>query len=68
MFSEVGKAGFEVASALIAHGLHRGDEDAGCRLDTGAWHDDVHVLFKAEVGGKAGLVDDVIGEAQAHLL
>ena len=31
-------------------------------------HDDVHILFETKVGGEAGFVDDVVGEAKAHLL
>ncbi len=68
VFFQIFEARFEVALALVADGLDRGDEDCGGGFDAGGRHHDVHVFFKAEVGGEAGLVDDVVGEAEAHLL
>jgi len=68
VFAEIGEAAFEIAFALAADALHGGDEDGGGGDDAGGRGDEVHVLLEAEVGGEAGFVDDVVGEAETHLL
>jgi len=68
MAGEVGEAALEITFTLVAEALDGGDEDGGGWAGAGDAHDDVDVLFGAEVGGKAALIDDVVGEAEADLL
>ena len=65
---EVREAALEVAFALVAQALHGGHEHGDGRLDARGRHHQVHVLLEAEVGGEAGFIHDVVGEAQADLV
>ena len=56
------------ALALVAEALDGGDEDGRRRADSGNEGDDIEVLLGAEVSGKSALVDDVVGQAEAHEL
>ena len=57
-----------LAFSLIPDALHGGYENRSRRRDAGLLHDNVEVLFGAEVRPEANLVYDVIGQPQSHLL
>src|SRR5262249_49124074 len=65
---EVGESAFQVAFALVAQTLHCRHQDSARRGDPGRTHDDIQIFFCAEIGGKAGLVDNIIGQANAHVV
>jgi len=68
MTREVWQAAFEIALTLVAHALHGRDDHSGGGSNARAAHHDVNVFFRAQVGGKARLIHDVISKAQRHLL
>ena len=68
MLAEIRQAAFKFAFALLAHALHRSNQNCSGRRDAGLLHDDVKIFFRAEIGSETAFVYDVISETQAHFL